>query len=454
MYHKIVKELSKVQSQGLGSESLSRIRIIDIASTTRDDISQPLVEFPNAFKCLLCSEDLTCVSSNTTYRYEGIRSPCVAVIDSFAGYAVDAIHAQAQGVARIPVFLWRTSPAGSILRHNGPPEFGGRVVGDMEDASTQATIPGAPPMYEYEWAPQKTTVPANIAHAIWKEAQRVLLITDGVLNVSCSAYEPEAIEAARQWYDSMGKTWYTVGPLSLPPSPSDDDPGRGRGQDKNSEEVEFLDRMYERCGERCVVYIAFGGVPWQTLPDKLWVVIDELIDHGVPFILARPSKMSHVPEDQKTKIRESGIGLEIGWADQEAILAHPATGWFISHGGWNSIQESFVHRVPCIFWPFHTDQPYNAAMISLKYEAGFELLSVREEESGPPMRMREQSFTTEAVIEEVRGLLVKMKGEEGRVVRRNAESLARAVHDSWGSGQESTTNLECFLEKFVDPIDS
>ncbi|KAL0068302.1 hypothetical protein AAF712_004689 [Marasmius tenuissimus] len=233
----------------------------------------------------------------------------------------------------------------------------------------------------------------------------------------------------------MGKTWYTVGPLSLPPGP---------GQDKrSSEEVEFLDRMYERCGEQSVVYvgillIAFGSVPWQTLPDKLWVVIDELIDHGVPFILARPSKSSHVPEEQKIKIRESGIGLEIGWADQEAILSHPATGWFISHGGWNSIQESFVHKVPCIFWPFHTDQPYNAAMISLKYEAGFELLS---------------SFTAEAVREEVRHLLVKMKGDEGRVVRRNAESLALAVHESWGGGQESSTNLECFLKKFVDPVD-
>lgn len=34
------------------------------------------------------------------------------------------------------------------------------------------------------------------------------------------------------------------------------------------------------------------------------------------------------------------------WAPQDAILTHPATGWFLSHGGWNSLQESFAARVP------------------------------------------------------------------------------------------------------------
>jgi UDP:flavonoid glycosyltransferase YjiC (YdhE family) len=28
------------------------------------------------------------------------------------------------------------------------------------------------------------------------------------------------------------------------------------------------------------------------------------------------------------------------------VLAHPATLWFVSHGGWNSIQEALGLRVP------------------------------------------------------------------------------------------------------------
>ena len=95
-------------------------------------------------------------------------------------------------------------------------------------------------------------------------------------------------------------------------------------------------------------------------------------------------------------------------------------------------------------------------MISLKHKAGFELISVREEGSGPPMRALsgggEQRFTAEAVREEVRDLLGKMKGEEGRVVRRNAESLALAIDSCWDREQESATNLESFLNRFVDPV--
>jgi UDP:flavonoid glycosyltransferase YjiC (YdhE family) len=28
------------------------------------------------------------------------------------------------------------------------------------------------------------------------------------------------------------------------------------------------------------------------------------------------------------------------------VLKHAATGWFISHGGWNSLQEALSLRVP------------------------------------------------------------------------------------------------------------
>ncbi|KAL0579714.1 hypothetical protein V5O48_002278 [Marasmius crinis-equi] len=476
MYQKISKELAKFPNDSLKT----RVRIIEIASN-REDIFDPSPEFATAFQVLLRSEKITCLASGKSF--EELPPPCLAIIDPFAGYAVDAIRA-AEG-DRIPIYLWRTSPAGSILRHNGPPELGGReslsavttsiAESDARNLSIEPSqIPGAPPMFEYEWTPQKaccltsdgilvralphTTTPIkftqsvasppNILQNTWKEAQRVLAITDGVLNVSSSFYEPDAIRAAQHWYSSMGKAWYTVGPLFFP-----------RGQQAGAEfekiqEIEFLDKMKALFGVHSVIYISFGTVPWQTLPDKIWMVIDELIRDRTPFILARPSKLSHLPDEQKAKIKDSGIGLELRWADQEAILSHPATGWFISHGGWNSIQESFVHKVPCIFWPFEADQPYNAAMITLNYRAGFELLSVRHEGSRQPFRCKEspeeQSFTAEAVRQEVKDLLVKIKADEGRVVRANAEKLSLEMSRSWEEGQGSFNNLQELLRRFVD----
>ncbi|KAF9260362.1 UDP-Glycosyltransferase/glycogen phosphorylase [Marasmius fiardii PR-910] len=443
MYRKNIKELSKVYHQ---ESIISRIRIIDMAGNRQDPISS-VPEFAVAFESLLRSEALTCLSSHK--KYGVVPPPCVAVIDSFAGYAVDAIK------KRIPVFMWRTSPAGSILRHNGPAELGGRTESDLpldayadtpsERPATVVPIPGAPPMYDYEWFPQVVANSPAVQN-LWKEAKQMIEITDGVLHVSTSAFEPGAIAAAEDWYKSIGKTWYAVGPLSLPPSKEQ--------TGVVTREAEFLDRMKDLFGEKSVIYIAFGSASWLPLPDKLWIVIDELIIHHVPFILAHSSKLSHVPEEQKAKISGSGIGLELDWVDQDTVLVHPATGWFISHGGWNSLQESFVHRVPCILWPFGTDQPYNAAMITLSHQAGFELLSVRREGGGIPFRcngkQNEKMFTDEAVREEIRGLLPQLKGHEGQGVRSGAERLGRAILDSWNEGQESSRNLEHFLKQYVD----
>ncbi|KAG7085803.1 hypothetical protein E1B28_003343 [Marasmius oreades] len=441
MYHKVMKELSKVDNESI----ICQIRIVDVARN-RNDASEPRSEFAATFESLLRSEPLTCRSSHKIH--EGLPAPCVAVIDSFASYAIDAIG------KRIPVFMWRTSPAGSILRHNGPPELGGRtesdsppdVITSSDRPATVVQIPGAPPMYDYEWTLQEVAYPPGLVQTVWKTAGRVAQITDGVLNVSCSAFEPGAIAAAEDWYKSMGKNWYSVGPLSLPPNKY--------AAAVATRETEFLDKMKGRFGEKSVIYIAFGSSPWLPLPNKLWIVIDELITHCVPFLLAHPSRSSHVPDEHTAKINDSGLGLEVEWVDQEAVLSHPATGWFLTHGGWNSLQEAFVHKIPCIFFPFSADQPYNAAMITLKHRAGFELLSVREKGSKPPFRCNgasdEKMFTDEAVRKEVRGLLVQLKGPGGQMVRNNAESLGRTMLSCWNEGQESARNLERFLRQFAD----
>jgi hypothetical protein len=105
-------------------------------------------------------------------------------------------------------------------------------------------------------------------------------------------------------------------------------------------------------------------------------------------------------------------------------------------------------------YPVAGDQPGNAALISVKHQAAFELLSVRTGLGAQmPYRCRggpSPDFSVEGVRKEVRELLERLKGEEGGRVRANAERLGEAYAKGWDEGGEAKTNLEQLLKLYVD----
>ncbi|KAJ4473109.1 hypothetical protein J3R30DRAFT_3514786 [Lentinula aciculospora] len=467
MYNKFMRELAKLPDDRLGAIR-SRINVIAL---TEQDISplDPLTEFAPAFEALHSTRPLICKASGLALH--GLPPPTVALIDPFAGYAVDAIHAVAG--SKCSILSWMTAPAGATLRLVGPEEYGG--VGDLSpkvEAEVSSSgkssaevaknlydglssgklvgVPGIPAMYDYEWTPQEV----NLAdHTFFITSQKYMRITDGTICVSSSVYEPEAMDAARKWMSSIGKVWYPVGPLSLPESM----PPTQAHDEKESQVISFLDKMQSTFGKRSVFFISFGTVFWPAQPEKLWTIIDELIALRKPFIFAHSSSLARVPEERKKVILDSGIGLEMAWSPQEKILSHPATGWFVTHGGWNSTQEALFHRVPVIYWPFASDQPYNAAR-TIQHNAGFELIEVRTGKLGTqiPYRFKnsdsseQPTFSVSAAREEFRNLLLRIEGKEGRMVRANFERLAKMMNVTWDEGHEAKESLEAFLREFVD----
>lgn len=185
---------------------------------------------------------------------------------------------------------------------------------------------------------------------------------DGIIVVSNSAYEGETMHAVKNWFEQMGKSAYAMAPLTLPTPKSE---GR-KNSDEDEEALRFLNTITERFGLHSLVYvnpslpkacililkaisqISFGTFSYPPQPEKLQVLIETLISHQTPFFLshASPLPVATLPEDLKILIKESGLGMTMQWCPQETILQHDATGWFITHGGWNSIQESFMYKVP------------------------------------------------------------------------------------------------------------
>ncbi|KAJ6476628.1 hypothetical protein DFH09DRAFT_1266441 [Mycena vulgaris] len=379
----------------------------------------------------------------------------------------------------LPVLAWVSGPVNGTMREFCPRQFGGRAevwkkaeqeiaesygendalrIGERLYTSSTGEIiqvPGYPPVYDYEWFPQDQDqqYTARIVITAWKFFSEV----DGVLSATTSVLEKGTTDAMNEYVSGLGKDFISVGfAAGVIQSPE-----RPRNE-VESKVVAFLDKTQQEFGVNSAIYIAFGTYWWPLEPTKLYVLIDELITNRKPFLFTHTSPLAHVPEDISSRIAASGFGLEIAWAPQDMILKHPATGWFVTHGGWNSVQESFRYGVPLIFWPLSADQPMNAILVTLEHRAGFELMTVRTGERGmmKPYRLAASSnsddatssslFTVEAFRDEVNGLLSKMNSEEGQLVRNNVERLQKEIAKVWDAGGEAKRELERFFLKYVD----
>ncbi|KAJ7457089.1 hypothetical protein FB451DRAFT_602102 [Mycena latifolia] len=297
---------------------------------------------------------------------------------------------------------------------------------------------------------------------------------DGALSATTSVLENDTTDAMKEYMTGLGKDFISVGfAAGVIQSPE-----RPRNE-VESKVVVFLDRMQQEFGVNSVIYvhlfislgrhhlnsntqIAFGTYWWPLEPTKLYVLIDALVTNRKPFLFTHTSPLSDVPEDISSRIAACGFGLEITWAPQDMILKHSATGWFVTHGGWNSVQESCRYGVPLIFWPLSADQPMNAILVTLEHRAGFELMTVRTGERGmmKPYRLAASSnsdgatspslFTVEAFRDEVNQLLTKMNSEEGQLIRNNIERLQKEIAKVWDERGEAKRELERFLIKYVD----
>ncbi|XP_047959659.1 zeatin O-glucosyltransferase-like [Salvia hispanica] len=207
---------------------------------------------------------------------------------------------------------------------------------------------------------------------------------------------------------------------------------------------QILDWM-DKQPSKSVVFVSFGTTT-SLANDEVQVVAEGLERSEQKFIwVLREADKTNVfdgearrielPAGFEERVKERGVVVR-EWAPQPEILAHPSTGGFMSHCGWNSCNESIKMGVPIAAWPMHSDQPFNAVLVT-------EVLRV-----GLPVRNWGEVVTAEMVEDAVRRLIASEEGDE---IRKKAEEMATVVRGATEKGGASRLEMDAFIAHITRP---
>ncbi|KAJ7746615.1 UDP-Glycosyltransferase/glycogen phosphorylase [Mycena metata] len=447
-----------------GHEGLLRIRMVSMFDSPETQIFQlikPFAEsYPAAYETLYQQKPIKCATTGRIF--EAAPAPAAVVLDFFGVPQMQATRALSG--ASVSIMAWVTGGASAILRLFGPEslgglgDFGARIdaeaqrsgenpgeIGDRVFKHTEGkviNVPGLPPMYDWEFFPQKLPFEAPVSPIV-RGGYTFLMECDGIIISTAEAYETISVKALDSYFATLSKPLYAVGPL-LPPTSE-------YGPQIAPADVifkRFLDEMHAQHGEHSVVFISFGTVFWPTVGEYVDEVVEAFIEKTVPFILCHASPFAKISKELSHKIENSGIGMLATWSPQQFILNHLATGWFLTHGGHGGIMEALFSGVPLICWPFDADQPSAAKHLTQNLNVAFELREVR---TGLGLKPSYGSDTTpagtrQAVGKEIRETIDQLRTHVGKEKRENVERLKAEMTKAWEKDGPARRALASFLK--------
>ncbi|KAJ6549741.1 hypothetical protein B0H19DRAFT_952285, partial [Mycena capillaripes] len=306
---------------------------------------------------------------------------------------------------------------------------------------------GAPDMYDYERFAYAAGPPTDMGLML-PTAQKLANAVDGFIVVASTCIEPIGVPYCREFYKKRGQELFTIGMQAHELSWS-----TAAGVAPSDERVRsFLDRAVSQYGKKSVLYISFGSVffPVAT-PHLVEALINTLLEleQPSPFILALGSIVATLPSDLINRVNASGKGLICNfWVEQRAILQHGSVGWFLTHGGFNSITESLTQGIPLIIWPVGGEQPINAALLSTgSNPVAIELFQIRTgPQLGPSLHTDAKiTGTVEDASAEFRATFAAVRGPKGANMQANAANLVIALRETRaGEASEELIRLAKF----------
>ncbi|KAF8919027.1 hypothetical protein CPB85DRAFT_1430178 [Mucidula mucida] len=310
------------------------------------------------------------------------------------------------------------------------------------DQNKELPIHGFPTISGNELFPQPiTSAPPFPIHVLAAKSTQMWKISDAMLGGTSEVLESQQAAFLRSCLKTRGSELFTCGDNNRPID----------NTSVNQEITQFLDQWLEKKGACSVLYIGFGSLTTHDTPEKFHVIMNVILDLGIPFVLAHPAHAAPLPTEISDRITQSGLGLVIEWAPQQYVLSHEATGWFLSHCGFTSTKESLSAGVPIIGWPLQYDQPLLAILVEQVLKCGYELEQVRAGALGLQKRKsngRTPVGTMDAVVDEAKRVFTKAFFDEKERAEKFAvaDKLKKELDDAWAKGGISATQVEQFLQ--------
>ncbi|XP_037481139.1 UDP-glycosyltransferase 92A1-like [Triticum dicoccoides] len=259
---------------------------------------------------------------------------------------------------------------------------------------------------------------------------------DALLVNTAEKLEPKGLSMLRQWLNNVPV--FPVGPLLRA--------ARSALPEKATTSSPILAWLGEQ-PPGSVLYVSFGSL-YTISASQVTELAMGLEKSGHKFVwVAQPaadmngseSPSSGLPEGFVERMEAAGRGLVAQcWAPQVEILAHPATGAFLTHCGWNSAQESLACGVPMVGWPLSAEQFYNAKLLAEEMGMCVELA-----------RGASAAVTRDEVAEAVERVLGETSRVRAAMRRKGAEmkEVVDAARD--GDGEQSSLGV---TRRFLDAM--
>ncbi|KAL4576246.1 hypothetical protein LXL04_012337 [Taraxacum kok-saghyz] len=348
---------------------------------------------------------------------------------SIACLVTDAVFYFTQAVAdtlKIPRMVLRTGSLSCTIAYGVLPIFSQsnkdrfnftKELGQFTDLDNEAPVPEYP-LLKVKDVMKMANNPKSYGEVL-NNVLKQMKASSGIIWNTIEELEEPSLKIIRHDFPIPS---FTIGPLNKYFSASSSSLIE---QDKTI--LSWLDTQ----APNSVIYVSFGSAVHIT-ESVFQEVAYGLANTALPFLwVVRGSEwVESLPEKFLEKVGDRGRIVK--WCPQQEVLAHPATGCFWTHNGWNSTLESISEGVPMVCSPCFTDQPINARYVSDVWKIGVLL---------------EDGFEKVGIEMAIKRVMADKEGEE---MRERISCLKEKVNMSLKEGGSSHRSLK----RLVDYISS